>query len=185
MRLYIIRLASIATATLSALKGDRPLAISSELTNSLHLSISGKIVNEAVVFPAPLHPDIMYKYGTFVLLVGDKCNNKFHISDSFFTQKRHFCVKKRFKPSEVPLKKMRFVSFPFLLPNKKNPSDRRKNMKVFFFLVLTLYQVHKFLTRFRLLEKTCEIGSCCQRVLLFHAPHLHAHMLGFNDNHDA
>ena len=149
------------------------------------MSISGKIVNEAVVFPAPLHPDIMYKYGTFVLLVGDKCNNKFHISDSFFTQKRHFCVKKRFKPSEVPLKKMRFVSFPFRLSNKKQSVKPEKGRMQEFFSVLAFYQVHKFLTRFRLLEKTCEIGSCCQRVLLFHAPHLHAHMLGFNDNHDA
>mgnify|MGYP006996849578 CR=1 FL=1 len=40
------------------------MAISSELTNSLHFSISGKIVKEAVVFPAPLQPDIIYKYGT-------------------------------------------------------------------------------------------------------------------------
>ena len=60
----IIRLASTATAILSALKGESPLAISSELTNSLHFSISGKIVKEAVVFPAPLQPDIIYKYGT-------------------------------------------------------------------------------------------------------------------------
>ena len=64
IRLYIIRLASTATAILSALKGESPLAISSELTNSLHFSISGKIVKEAVVFPAPLQPDIIYKYGT-------------------------------------------------------------------------------------------------------------------------
>ena len=62
--LYIIRLASTATAILLALKGESPFAISSELTNSLHFSISGKMVNEAVVFPAPLHPAIMYKYGT-------------------------------------------------------------------------------------------------------------------------
>ena len=47
-----------------ALKGESPLAISSEFTNSLHFNISGSIVKEAVVFPAPLQPDIIYKYGT-------------------------------------------------------------------------------------------------------------------------
>jgi hypothetical protein len=44
--------------TFSGWKGDRPLAISSAFTNSLQLKISGKIVNEAVVLPAQLQPDM-------------------------------------------------------------------------------------------------------------------------------
>jgi hypothetical protein len=49
-----------AISTLAGLKGDSPLAISSALTNWLQWSISGRIVSEAEVFPAPLHPAIMY-----------------------------------------------------------------------------------------------------------------------------
>lgn len=60
IRCNIRRPASIAT--LSGLKGDNPLAISSALTNSLHCRISGRTVNEAVVLPAPLQPLIIYKF---------------------------------------------------------------------------------------------------------------------------
>jgi hypothetical protein len=45
--------------TLSGFKGDRPFAISSAFTNSLISKISGKMVKEAVVLPAPLGPAIM------------------------------------------------------------------------------------------------------------------------------
>ena len=44
-------------------KGERPFANSSELTNYLQSSISGSKEYEAVVFPAPLHPYIMYSLG--------------------------------------------------------------------------------------------------------------------------
>ena len=44
-------------------KGESPFANSSEFTNSLHSSISGNSEYEAVVFPAPLHPDMIYKRG--------------------------------------------------------------------------------------------------------------------------
>lgn len=44
-------------------KGESPLANSSEFTNSLQSSISGRREYEAVVFPAPLQPDIIYKRG--------------------------------------------------------------------------------------------------------------------------
>jgi hypothetical protein len=52
-----------SNATLSTLKGERPAAILSALTNSLHFKISGKMVKLAVVLPAPLHPAIMYNLG--------------------------------------------------------------------------------------------------------------------------
>ncbi len=55
----IKRPASIAT--LSGLKGDKPLAISSALTNSFTSKDLGSIVLEAVVLPAPLQPAMMYK----------------------------------------------------------------------------------------------------------------------------
>jgi len=48
--------------TLSGLKGERPLAISSAFTNSLQFKISGKIVKEAFVFRAPLQPEIMKRF---------------------------------------------------------------------------------------------------------------------------
>ena len=44
---------------LSGLNGERPLAISSAFTNSRHCKISGSMVYDAVVFPAPLQPAIM------------------------------------------------------------------------------------------------------------------------------
>ena len=44
------------------LKRKKPFTISSALTNSLQFKISGKIVKEAVVLPAPLQPAIMYKF---------------------------------------------------------------------------------------------------------------------------
>jgi hypothetical protein len=48
--------------TFSAWKGESPFAISSALTNSLQSNISGKIVNDAVVLPAPLQPAITYNF---------------------------------------------------------------------------------------------------------------------------
>jgi hypothetical protein len=48
--------------TFSGWNGDSPFAISSAFTNSLQSRISGKIVYDAVVFPAPLHPEIMNKF---------------------------------------------------------------------------------------------------------------------------
>jgi len=48
-------------STDSGLNGESPLAISSALTNSSQSSISGRIVNEAVVLPAPFGPAIIYK----------------------------------------------------------------------------------------------------------------------------
>ena len=38
------------------------MAISSAFTNSLQLSISGKMLKEAVVLPAPLQPEMMYSF---------------------------------------------------------------------------------------------------------------------------
>ena len=52
--LSIIRPAS--KDTFSGWKGDNPLAISSALTNSLQSNITGNMVKDAVVFPAPLQP---------------------------------------------------------------------------------------------------------------------------------
>lgn len=49
--------ASIATP--SGLNGDKPFAISSALTNSFTKRLFGKIVMDAVVFPAPLQPAMM------------------------------------------------------------------------------------------------------------------------------
>ena len=51
--------ASIATD--SGLKGESPLAISSAFTNSLQSNKSGSTEYEAVVFPAPLQPAIIYR----------------------------------------------------------------------------------------------------------------------------
>ena len=50
-------------ATLSGWKGDNPAAMASAFTNSEQFKISGKMVSEAVVFPAPLHPAMIYKFG--------------------------------------------------------------------------------------------------------------------------
>jgi hypothetical protein len=55
-----------SNATFSGWKGESPFAISSAFTNSLHSISSGKIVNEAVVFPAPLQPAIIL-YSSFCL----------------------------------------------------------------------------------------------------------------------
>lgn len=63
----------------SGLNGERLLANSSEFTNWLHPSISGSSAYEAVVFPAPLHPDMTYSCGmainftvsVFLALVSD------------------------------------------------------------------------------------------------------------------
>ena len=60
IRFSINRPASIAT--LSGLNGERPLAISSAFTNSLQSRISGSTVYDAVVFPAPLQPLMIYKF---------------------------------------------------------------------------------------------------------------------------
>jgi hypothetical protein len=57
MRSSIIRPAS--KATFSGWNGDNPNAILSAFTNSLQSKISGKIVNDAVVFPAPLQPEMI------------------------------------------------------------------------------------------------------------------------------
>ena len=48
------------TATSSGLNGDNPFAISSAFTNSLQFNKSGRMFMEAVVFPAPLGPAIIY-----------------------------------------------------------------------------------------------------------------------------
>ena len=53
----------------SGWKGDRLFANSSELTNSLQSSISGSREYEAVVFPAPLHPDMIYSLGIINIYV--------------------------------------------------------------------------------------------------------------------
>ena len=45
----------------SGLNGESPRAISSAFTNSFTFSISGSTVYEAVVFPAPLQPLMIYK----------------------------------------------------------------------------------------------------------------------------
>ena len=47
----------------SGLKGESPFANSSEFTNCVQSSISGNKEYEAVVFPAPLQPDIIYNRG--------------------------------------------------------------------------------------------------------------------------
>ena len=52
----------------SGLNGERLFANSSEFTNWLHFSISGRSAYDAVVFPAPLHPDITYKLGISALV---------------------------------------------------------------------------------------------------------------------
>ncbi len=54
-------------ATASGLNGDSPFAISSALTNSRHSNKLGNTEYEAVVFPAPLHPAIMYNVGVIYL----------------------------------------------------------------------------------------------------------------------
>ncbi len=48
--------------TFSGWNGERPRAISSAFTNSLQLRRLGRMLNEAVVFPAPLQPLIMYSF---------------------------------------------------------------------------------------------------------------------------
>lgn len=39
-----------------------PFAISSALTNSLQSKISGSLVKDAVVLPAPIQPAIIYRF---------------------------------------------------------------------------------------------------------------------------
>ena len=46
-------------------------------------------------------------------------------------------------------------------------------------------EVHKLLPRLGLVEGAGEIAGGGDRVLLLYAAHLHAHVLGFNDYHDA
>ena len=68
----INRPASIAT--LSGLNGESPLAISSAFTNSLQSRISGSTVYDAVVFPAPLQPLMIYK---FLFILGAKVQKQY------------------------------------------------------------------------------------------------------------
>jgi hypothetical protein len=42
-------------------KGDKPRAISYAFTNSIVSKVSGKRLNAAVVFPAPIGPPLIYK----------------------------------------------------------------------------------------------------------------------------
>lgn len=46
-------------------------------------------------------------------------------------------------------------------------------------------EIHEFLTGLGLLESTTELTGCCDTVLLLDAAHLHTHMFGFDNNHDA
>ena len=59
---YEIIILPASKETFSGLNGDKPFAISSAFTNSLQFRIIGNIVNEAVVLPAPLQPEIIYKF---------------------------------------------------------------------------------------------------------------------------
>ena len=52
----------------SGLSGDNPFAISSALTNSFTKRVFGNIVIEAVVFPAPLHPAMIYSFGSLDII---------------------------------------------------------------------------------------------------------------------
>ena len=46
-------------------------------------------------------------------------------------------------------------------------------------------QIHELFARLGLLEESRKVGSGGQGVLFLDAAHLHTHMLGFDDNHDA
>ncbi len=81
MRWIISLPASIATD--SGLNGESPLAISSALTNSRHSNRLGNTAYEAVVFPAPLHPAIMYNIGSVISLTAKNPAGKFCLRDFF------------------------------------------------------------------------------------------------------
>lgn len=65
----------------------------------------------------------------------------------------------------------------------------RKHGAIFMFscnsnpFALASKEVHKLFTGLCLIEGTAEIGSRGDGVLLFHATHLHTHMLSFDDDH--
>ena len=44
-------------------------------------------------------------------------------------------------------------------------------------------EIHELLAGLCLVECTAKIGCCGNGILLLHATHLHAHMLGLNNNH--
>lgn len=46
-------------------------------------------------------------------------------------------------------------------------------------------KVHEFLARLCLIERTREGGGGCYGVLLLYSAHLHAHVLGLDDDHNA
>ena len=46
-------------------------------------------------------------------------------------------------------------------------------------------KIHEFLTGLGLFESTTELTGCCDTVLLLDAAHLHTHMFGFDNNHNA
>ncbi|HKK60924.1 MAG TPA: hypothetical protein VJ951_00090, partial [Bacteroidales bacterium] len=49
-------------ADFDGFNGDNPFAISSAFIKISQSNISGNTVKEAVVLPAPLHPDIIYRF---------------------------------------------------------------------------------------------------------------------------
>lgn len=46
-------------------------------------------------------------------------------------------------------------------------------------------EIHEFLTGLGLLKGTTELTGCGDAVLFLNATHLHTHVLGFDNNHDA
>ena len=48
-----------------------------------------------------------------------------------------------------------------------------------------MYQIHKFLSGLGLVECATELASGRDGVLFLNTTHLHAHVSGFNDNHDS
>ena len=48
-----------------------------------------------------------------------------------------------------------------------------------------MYEVHELLPGFRLIEGTAKVTRRSDAVLLLHTPHLHAHVAGFDDDHDS
>ena len=52
-------------------------------------------------------------------------------------------------------------------------------------LPVSFDEVHELLARLGLLEESGKIGRGCQRVLLLHASHLHAHVLRLDHHHHA
>ena len=66
---YLIFITMYLPARIDALsgsKGESPFANSSEFTKCLHWKSSGSSVYDAVVFPDPLQPDIIYNFGTII-----------------------------------------------------------------------------------------------------------------------